>query len=339
MSTVLYTDVLSPKKLGTAVRLGLHTDSLSHLAFDDMLDACVDLGISDLEFPVGGWSTAPHCEAATLLADDPALEAFTGAVTSRGLQICAVNANGNQLHPVTGADDDRTLRTAVDLAERLGAPTVVCMSGLPEGVKGDRTPNWVTTAWPPETQEILSYQWNEVALPYWRELASYGADRGVRFAIEMHGNQLVYNARTMARLRSEIGDAVGANLDTSHPMWQGADPRDVVDVLGDSIYHVHAKDLRLVPRVVGPNGVLDTTDITHPQDRAWNFVTLGSGHPGGAPFWGQLLSDLRMNGYDGVISIEHEDLVMDAVEGVRHTVELLDHVLPREAASWKPADI
>lgn len=321
------------------MRLGLHTDSLSHLSFEMMLDTCVELGITDLEFPVGGWSTAPHCDAASMLEDDKSLAAFTDAVTSRELRICAINANGNQLHPVTGADDDQTLRRAVELAERVSAPTVVCMSGLPQGTKGDRTPNWVTTAWPPETQEILAYQWNDVALPYWHDMAEFGAARGVRFAVEMHGNQLVYNARTMSRLREEIGDSVGANLDTSHPMWQGADPRDVVDALGGSIYHVHAKDLRLMPRVVGPHGVLDTTDIIHPRDRAWNFVTLGSGHPGGVPFWGQLLSDLRMTGYDGVISIEHEDLVMDAVEGVRHTVELLDHVMPREAASWKPADI
>ncbi|MGO3361917.1 MAG: sugar phosphate isomerase/epimerase family protein [Corynebacterium sp.] len=304
-----------------------------------MLDTCVELGITDLEFPVGGWSTAPHCDADTLLGDAAKLDDFLNAVTSRGLRICAVNANGNQLHPLQGDRDDRTLRRAVDFAQRVGAPTVVCMSGLPGGGAGDRTPNWVTTAWPPETQDILEYQWNNVALPYWEDLASYGEARGVRFAVEMHGNQLVYNARTLLRLREAVGDRIGANLDTSHPMWQGADPRAVVGELQSAIYHVHAKDLRLNPGIVETHGVLDTTDISLPRDRAWNFVTLGLGQPGGTTFWGQLLSDLRLGGYDGVLAIEHEDLVVDAVEGLRHTVDLLDHVMPRASPSWQPAAI
>lgn len=321
------------------MRLGLHTDSLAHLPFDDMLDLCAELGVTDLEFPIGGWSTAPHCNAADLLTDPVRLTTFTDAVASRGLNICAVNANGNQLHPTTGARDDKTLRLAVDFAEAVDAPTVVCMSGLPGGAPGDSTPNWITTAWPPETQSILDYQWTDVALPYWRNLAEYGVSRGVAFAIEMHPGQLVYNVRSMLRLRDEVGPTVGANLDTSHSMWQGADPRSIVHALGDAVYHVHAKDLRLNQRVIDVDGVLDPTSIETPRERAWNFVTFGLGHPGGQTFWGQVLSDLRLGGYDGVLSIEHEDMAIDAIEGVQHTVDLLNRVMPRAAPSWQPADI
>ncbi|EWS80316.1 hypothetical protein BF93_03805 [Brachybacterium phenoliresistens] len=321
------------------MQLGMVTDSLGHLPFEEMLDVCVELGITHVELPVGGWSTAPHCDLEQLLSDPAALDRFTTAIRDRGLVISAFNANGNQLHPVTGAEGDRVLRGAVELAHRLEVDTVVCMSGLPGGAPGDRTPNWVTTSWPPETQAVLEYQWNDVALPYWEEMARFGAGRGVRFAVEMHGAQLVHGARTLLRLREAIGPQIGANLDPSHPMWQGADPRALIGALDGAIHHVHAKDVRLNPRIVEVDGVLDTTPVDRPQDRAWNFVTLGLGAEGGARFWGQLLSDLRAAGYDGVLSIEHEDIHIDAVEGLRQTVALLVGVMPVAAPSWRPAAI
>lgn len=321
------------------MKLGIVTDSLSTYSFEDMLDACVRLGISEVEFPTGGWSTAPHCNVRTLLDDASELGKFRAAVEDRGLRISALNANGNQLHPVIGGEVDKVLKDTVELARRLEVPTVVCMSGLPGGATDEKTPNWVTTSWPPETQDILEYQWNEVALPYWSEMAEFGKSRGVRFAIEMHGNQLVYSGATLLKLRSEIGDQIGANFDPSHPMWMGADPRALVRELGDAIYHVHAKDARIQDHVADVNGRLDTQPPTAHQDRAWNYVTLGLGYPGGSQFWGQLLTDLRSYGYDGVLSIEHEDVLLDALEGVTQTVELLSSVLPVAAPSWKPAAI
>lgn len=86
---------------------------------------------------------------------------------------------------------------------------------------GYRTPNWITTSWPPETQTILAYQWNEVALSYWRVLAGLGRRKGIRFAVEMHGMQLGYNADTLLRLREAVGDVIRVTLDPSHSMWRG----------------------------------------------------------------------------------------------------------------------
>lgn len=321
------------------MRLGIVTDSLSALPFEEMLDACVELGITDLELPVGGWSTAPHCDADALLGSRGALDGFLRAIDERGLRISAFNANGNPLHPVTGSADDAVLRRAVELAARTGVETVVCMSGLPGGSPQDRTPNWITTSWPPETGRILAYQWDEVALPYWEQTAAFGQERGVRFAIEMHGSQLVHSASTLLRLRERTGEQIGANMDPSHPMWQGADPRAVVAALDGAIHHVHAKDVRMNPHVVDVDGVLDTTPLEKPSQRAWNFVTLGLGASGGATFWGQLFSDLRAAGYDGVLSIEHEDVHRDAREALAQTVAFLRGIAPDAPASWRPADI
>lgn len=322
-----------------AMKLGLVTDSLGHLSFEEMLDACVALDIPHVEFPTGGWSNAPHCSIRALLDDSVERARFQAALADRGITISALNANGNQLHPVIGADVDRLLRDTVDLAHMLEIPTVVCMSGLPGGAAGDSMPNWITSSWPPETQDILDYQWNDVALPYWEGMAEYGRERGVRFAVEMHGNQLVYSASTLLRLRAAVGPQVGANLDPSHPMWMGADPRALARELDGAIYNVHVKDVRIQPHISDANGVLDTQPPSEYRTRAWNYVTLGLGYPGGAQFWGQLLADIRASGYDGVLSIEHEDVGRDAYDGLAHSVSLLKTVLPVGAPSWKPAEI
>ena len=61
------------------------------------------------------------------------------------------------------------------------------------------TPNWIVSSWPPETGEILAWQWREQLIPYWRELAT---DNGVaRLCVELHCNQLVCNIPSLSCLR------------------------------------------------------------------------------------------------------------------------------------------
>ena len=214
------------------------------------------------------------------------------------------------------------------------------MSGLPAGADGDRTPNWITTSWPPETQTALAHQWERVALPYWDDLTGFARARGVRLAVEMHGNQLVFNAATLKRLRAAVDpDVVGANLDPSHLMWMGADILAVIRELGPAVFHVHAKDARIDPHNAGADGRLDTLPPERAAERSWNYVTIGLGHEGGAAFWGQFTYALRSVGYDGPLSIEHEDVLLGAREGVLRSAELLRAVLPREAPDWSPASV
>lgn len=321
------------------MRIGVLTDSLGHLPLPEMLDAIASLGVEDLEFATGGWSESPHFDLDRMLDDERHRDRFLGQLRERGLRIDALNANGNPLHPVVGAQMNTVVRRTVELAGLLGIDTVVVMSGLPAGAPGDRATSWVTTSWPPETQEILKYQWNDVALPYWRDLAAFGRNHGVRFAVEMHGHQLVYNAGTLFRLREAVGKTVGANLDPSHPMWMGVDPHSLARALTGVIHHVHLKDVRFQPEVVKVDGILGTQPPERAAERPWNYVTLGRGYPGGQQFWGQFLSDLRMAGYDGVLSIEHEDVVIDALEGVAQSVAMIRGVLPEGPPSWRPANI
>jgi sugar phosphate isomerase/epimerase len=268
-----------------------------------------------------------------------ARDEFAGQISSRGLTLSALNANGNSLHPVEGAQHDKVVRDTIELASQLGVTTVVMMSGLP-GARGDSTPNWITTSWPPETLRVLDYQWTEVAIPYWKQLAEFARDRGVRLAIEACGGQLVYNVTTMLRLIDAVGDdVVGANLDPSHLMWMGADIPTVIHTLGRAIFHVHAKDIKVQRPQANRDGLLDTLPITQADQRAWNYVTLGLGHPAGATFWADFVYALRGVGYDGTLNIEHEDTLVNSIEGVRRAATLLKQVVLVEPADWKPADI
>jgi sugar phosphate isomerase/epimerase len=135
-------------------------------------------------------------------------------------------------------------------------------------------------------------------------------------------------------LRNVVGDTVGANLDPSHLMWMGADPIAAAHALNGAIYYVHAKDTRINSRIAGVNGVIDTTPGSDFRHRAWSYITLGFGRD--ETWWSDFVVALAAEGYDGVLSIEHEDPAISAVEGVEKSVALLRNVIgkrPRRATS------
>ena len=321
------------------MQIGLITDGLGRLPLPEVLDIVAAAGLTCVEVATGNWSDAPHVDLATLARSAGAREEFLGSITGRGLTLSALNANGNQLHPVDGPRQDRVLRDTIEVASALGVATVVCMSGLP-GARGDSSPNWITTSWPPENVAIHNYQWNQVAIPYWRELTAFARHHGVKLAVEACGGQLVHTVSGLHRLiEATDADVVGANLDPSHLMWMGADIPTVISSLAGSIFHVHAKDVRVNRATAARDGLLDPTPIDRARDRAWNYVTLGLGHPQGEAFWADFAYQLRTAGYDGVLSIEHEDTLVSAREGVARAGALLRRVALVEPPDWTPANI
>ena len=148
-----------------------------------------------------------------------------------------------------------------------------------------------------------------------------------KIALENHGCQMVYNPETLICLRDAVGPMVGMNLDPSHLMWMGGDPVAAVHKLGaDRIYHVHAKDVRIERNYIGPDGVLDTKTIDQFVKRTWNYVALGHGHD--VSWWKEFLSCLSMEGYDGPISQEMEDLTMPALTGLKKSTTVLKEAMP-----------
>jgi sugar phosphate isomerase/epimerase len=309
------------------------SDSLGNLPFKEAARVSADLGIAALEIGMGNWSSAPHANLQSLLESKQKRQEFLSVFDENGLSLAALNCSGNQLHPVDGERQSKVVYDTVRVAELLGIQTIVLMSGLPAGGPNDVTPNWVTCAWPPETGEMLEWQWNEKLLPYWEKLSAFGKEHGIKkFCVEMHGHQLVYNVPTLLKLRQVIGPSVGANLDPSHLFWMGADPLAAIDPLGDAIHHVHAKDTYLNDGVLHLTGRLETIAHKKVKDRAWSYITLGIGH--GEQWWRQFSYRLRINGYDGWLSIEHEDIVLSRIEGMRRSVDLLKSAMAGEPSDY-----
>jgi sugar phosphate isomerase/epimerase len=285
------------------------SDSLGHLSFKEAVKASADLGLAALEIGMGNWSAAPHADLQSLLKSKEKRQEFLSVLEQSGLALAALNCSGNQLHPVDGERQSAVIFDTVRVAGLLGIHTIVLMSGLPAGGPNDLRPNWVTSAWPLENGEILKWQWNEKLLPFWEKLAASAKENGVtKLCIEMHGHQLVYNVPTLLKLRKEIGQVVGANLDPSHLFWMGADPLVAIDALGDAIHHVHAKDTYMNQAALDLTGRLETIGHENVKDRSWSYITLGYGH--GEQWWREFSYRLRLNGYDGWLSIEHEDAVL-----------------------------
>jgi sugar phosphate isomerase/epimerase len=226
----------------------------------------------------------------------------------------------------------------VRLAQLLGVPVVNTFSGCPGGSPEDRNINWITCPWPPEFTTMLNYQWNDVAIPYWREAAPFAADHGVKVALEMHPGMLVYSVYTLLRLREAVGGTagrgIGANFDPSHLFWNGVDPVAAIRKLGGpetgAIFHVHGKDVYVDPYNMAVNGCNDNKPYTQIPDRSWTFRSIGYGHD--TKVWKDIVSALRMVGYDYVISIEHEDGMMSNDEGLSKGIAALKEVLIFEPA-------
>jgi sugar phosphate isomerase/epimerase len=223
---------------------------------------------------------------------------------------------------------DEILRKSIRLANLIGVPVINVLSGLPAGAPNDTRPNWVTCPWPPHFLEILDYQWNEVGIPYWKKAAQFAADHGVKIGVEMHPGMLIYNVETLLRMRAEVGPALGANFDPSHLFWNGVDPVAAIRALGDAIYHVHGKDSYVDLLNIMVNGCNDNKPYNQIPRRAWTFRTIGYGHD--LKTWKDIVSALRMIGYDYVISIEHEDALLSFDEGITKGISVLKEAVTFE---------
>jgi sugar phosphate isomerase/epimerase len=248
------------------------------------------------------------------------------------LLLSAISVHSNPIHPKKAVAQaaDRDFRNACKLAGLLNVPVVNMFSGLPGGSPADQTPNWVTCPWPPDFLEALDYQWNQVAIPYWKEAALVAEQNKVKVAFEMHPGMLVYNVETLLKLRAAVGPVLGCNFDPSHLFWNGADPVAAIRALGEAIFHVHGKDCYIDPLNVVVNGCNDNKPYGQIPKRAWTFRSIGYGHD--AKVWKDIASALRLVGYDYVISIEHEDPIMSNDEGLAKAVALL-----KEACISQPA--
>ena len=316
------------------MKLGVMGAGLGGMKWDKALDYCQQIGLGAIELPVGCYPGTPWWNPEDVLKSKVDQRKIVDDCRRRNLEIIGLAVHGNPVHP------DKTLAKAharahdiaVRLAPKLGTSVVINFSGCPGGGPKDRTPNWVTCPWPDDFSAVVKYQWEQVLIPFWTRKNAAAAKEGVRIAFEAHPGFSVYNTETLLRIRKAGGKQLGANLDPSHFFWQGMDPVEAARVLGDAkcLFHVHGKDTGIDPHNTKINGVLDTKSYADLHNRSWVFRTCGYGH--GDDFWKPFVSVLRAKGYDGVISIEHEDSYMSVQEGFEKAVAYLRGVMIKDKA-------
>ncbi len=242
--------------------IGVFDPPFNKLSLDEMLDRFASLGIEAVEVGAAGPNGSPHCPRPELVADPAKARAWKKKFDDRGIPVMTLSCHNNALYPdpAKAREAAEQFRQTLQLAGMLEIPTVVGFSGCPGGSPTDTVPNWVMYDWPPEHGAALAWQWKERVIPYWQETAKFAREHGVhRIALEMHPNFVVYNPRTLLRLREAAGEEIGANCDLSHLFWQQCNAVEVIRFLGKqgAIYHAHMKDTAFFPQNVDRFGVLN----------------------------------------------------------------------------------
>jgi sugar phosphate isomerase/epimerase len=322
--------------------LGAYTACLHDKPIEEALQILRDLGLTSAEVNSGGFLPSPHLPIEQIRSSADARADYLGLFAGAGMTLTALNCNGNPLHPDPQVREKHSqdVLDAIELASVLGVKRVVTMSGLPASEAGGRLPSWTVEPWDSAYLDARDYQWNEVAVPYWKGVQARAADADVKVCIEMHPHNIVYNPATLERLATEIGAThVGAEMDPSHLFWQGIDPVLAVRSLGDLVYNAAAKDTR-INDAAKVNGVLDDrfervapdepgavslggryTLSRWPKQSSWDFVAVGRGHD--VAWWTDFLKALAEVDPDMAVNIEHEDQELDQMEGLSSAAKTL----------------
>jgi sugar phosphate isomerase/epimerase len=334
------------------VKLGAYTACLHDKPVAQALQTLRDLGLDSAEINSGGFLPAAHLPIEEVRASRDARDEYLELFSAAGVTLTALNCNGNPLHPDLDVQEKHAndVREAISLGALLGVQRVITMSGLPAAHAGGSSPSWTVMPWDSVYLDARDYQWQEVAIPFWKDIDARARDADVKVCIEMHPHNLVFNPATMERLVTEVNAThVGAEMDPSHLFWQGIDPIAAVERLGHLVYMAAAKDTR-INAAAKVNGVLDDrfsrvapdepgavslggryTVSRWPEDSSWDFVAVGRGHDVG--FWSEFLQALQKIDPDMAVNIEHEDQELDQMEGLRRAAETLLQAAGREVST------
>jgi len=309
------------------MKLGVMANAFIDKSWENACKAAKEAGLDAIEAGSGGFAGKAHCNPQELLKDKEAIKKWVAVAEKNGLEISALSCHGNMLHPDKKISEQHIsdFEASVELASIIGIKAVNNFAGCPGASEDDKSPNWITCPWPTYFGEAVKWQWEKKLIPFYKEMAKKLKKAKVSVAFEMHPGDMVYNPEALLMLREAAGEEICCNFDPSHLFWQGIDPIVALKRLGTSIIHVHAKDSKIDPSVADFRGVLDWKNYSEIVKRAWTFRTVGYGHS--YPFWNEFVSTLRLIGYDGVLSIEHEDPLMSANEGLAKAISFLKGVL------------
>jgi sugar phosphate isomerase/epimerase len=278
------------------MKLGLFTSAFPDLPLEQVAHWAAANGFQMLELAAWPVSKADRRYAGVTHLDAELLDR-TGAAALRnllrglGLGISSLGYYPNPLDPDPSVAGPAIahLRKVIDAAVLLEVPIVGTFVGR----------DWRKTV--EENVELFAQVWPPIV--------RYARERGIRIAIENcpmlfsddewpAGKNLATTPAIWKRLWEILPDEhFGLNLDPSHLVWQMIDYERVVREFSSRIFHVHAKDMMIDREGLYRNGILS-------QGMGWQVPRL----PGlGDMDWKRFLAALHQVGYDGTVSVEHED--------------------------------
>jgi sugar phosphate isomerase/epimerase len=286
------------------MKLGFLTACLPGRSLTEIADWAASRRFEALE--VAAWPdlgdrpfTATHLKVESFTAGDA--EKVQQLFADRGLVLSSLAFYDNNLHP----DEDeraainRHVLACIDAAALLGCPTVGTFVGRHPQKSGAENLRDAATVFAP--------------------LVDHAGEKGVKLIIEncvMEGwhpdgypGNLAYSPELWEWMFS-LG--LYLNFDPSHLVWMGIDPVQAVRPYVDRIPHAQAKDIEVFPdkrtRYGWPGKAVDRPD---PWDVGWWRYRV----PGlGEVDWRRVVDVLYEGGFDGVLSIEHEDPVWGGTE-------------------------
>lgn len=286
------------------MKLGMLTACLPDCSLEQVADFAAATGLAALE--VAAWPslgdrpfTATHLDVDRLDADGAArtLE----MLAAKGLEISALAYYDNNLHPdpqERQAVNDHVI-ACIDAAALLGCKVVGTFVG--------RDPTLSVTENLRRAEKIFP------------RLVDHAGQRGVSLVIEncvMEGwhpdgypGNLAYSPELWEWMFS-LG--LYLNYDPSHLYWIGVDPADAVRPYVGKVLHAQAKDIELFPERRNRYGFFGkAVDRPDPWDVGWwRYRVPGCGQVD----WQRVLDALYEGGFNGTLSIEHEDPVWGGAE-------------------------
>lgn len=269
----------------------------------EIADWAAKAGFSALEVSSG---KGRHLDPAQVLADG-------GREVRRILERTGLRISGLEYYRGFDHADPSAyvneMRELIEAAQAVGATAVCTFAGFPAPGKSK--------------EQTLREDCARVFSP----LAEEAGRRGVKIAFEnWYATNLQHLDHFRAAIEAMPHPAIGFNFDPSHLCWQGIDYVAGLEEFKGRIFHTHAKDVAISDARRARLGVL--------EGGWWEYVIPGYG----VIPWGQWVRALRRVGYDGVLSIEHEDPAFDAETGfVRGLAHLESHVGAKPARSQRTA--
>lgn len=264
--------------------IGLLTAPFRQRPLEEVVRFAADAGFQALEVVAGPGELQLDT---TALTPDRAQE-IRSLVSGAGVRISSLAYYANLLEPEEAHRQTRieAMKGVIEAAAALGVDVVCTLAGMPLPGKDRR--------------QTIEEDFPAVFGP----LARFAAERGVKVAFENWFATNLMNLEHWRRAFEVVPDPnVGLNFDPSHLHWQGIDYLAAVDEFADRIFHTHAKDVEIRQHVLRRVG--------NQSDGWWRYVIPGYGEIN----WGVYIARLRSAGYDGVLSIEHEDRAFGVEEG------------------------